>query len=314
MNVLKDDIMYVFEMKYEKESRSNYNKKSKTEELRTVKYLGSKEQMLKIKDRIKKYNRQIPGNKKACEKYYVDYMDKLVNGADITTAFYLDRNNKSRVIYECEVLHETELNHIKNKRICDLIHDLSFIDYDNIQFKYFDYKFKYVKYTDKDGNERFSRFIYFKFKDLVEHIWEMDMFNKHIDEDIEHLKLIKDGKIDELYKAKPSFAGLSREKIIYHIALNLKLSTEQFRVLTHVGNLGVVNVKYGESEFFPSPSDAESTVETYVLQEEYWFNSLKELEDDIKEPVEINLKCVMDNFIDSFYRINMKIRNKFDTI
>lgn len=310
MNALKDDVMYIFEMKYGKESRADYKNNSKPEELKTIKYLGSKEQMINIMDRIKDYNRHIPRNKELCEKDYVDYMEKLINGVDISTNFNLDNMHKARVIYEGEILYETELNHVINKRICDLICDSSFSDYDNIQFKAFDYKFKYVKYNDEYGNNHFSRFIYFKFEDLVEHIWEMDRFNKHIDEDIDHLKLIRDGKIDELCKVKPSFAGLSREKIIYHIALDLKLTTEQYRVLTHVGNLGVVNAKYGYSEFFPSPSDAESTVETYVLQEEYSFNNLKELEEDIREPREINLNCIMDNFIDSFYKINRNTRNK----
>lgn len=309
MNTLKDDVMYIFEMNYEKEPKADRKKNSKQAELKTIKYLGSKEQMLKIKDRIRSYNKRISGNKKECEKYYVNYMDKLAKGADISTEFSLDSKHKARVIYECEALHETELKHIKNKRICDLIDDSSFNDYDNIEFKSFDYKFKYVKYKDKDGNERFCRFIYFKSKDLVEHIWKMDKFNQQIDDNIDYLKLVKDGKMDELYKIKPCFSELSREKIIYHIALILKLSTEQYRVLSHIGNLGVVNAKYGDSEFFPSPGDAESTVETYVLQEEYSFNSLKELEDDIQETREINLECVMDNFIDSFYRINMKIRN-----
>lgn len=36
-------------------------------------------------------------------------------------------------------------------------------NYDNVYFKSLDYKYKYVKYRDKNGNECFIRFIYFKF-------------------------------------------------------------------------------------------------------------------------------------------------------
>ena len=144
--------------------------------------------MNEIKSRIIDYNSYLPRNKSPYEEYYVDYIRMLTEGADINTEFYLGNQHKSRVIYECEILHETELTHVENTKICDVICDSSSSNYKNIQFKAFDYKFKYVKHADNDKNDCFTRFIYFKFEDLVEEIWKMDKFNKIIDEDIE-LKL-----------------------------------------------------------------------------------------------------------------------------
>lgn len=166
-------------------------KKSGTGELSTVKYLGNKKQMIEIKNRMIDYNSDLSRDTSTYEQYYVDYMNKLTQGTDINTEFNLETRYKSKVIYECEVLHETELKHIENKKICNLMFDSSSSNYKNIQFQALDYKFKYVKYMDKEGKDCFTRFIYFKFKDLVEEIWKMDKFNKIIDEDIEYLNLIK---------------------------------------------------------------------------------------------------------------------------
>lgn len=302
MNELKEDTIYIFEMINRKESGIG--------ELSTVKYLGNKKQMVEIEKRMIEYNSHLSRDTSPYEQYYVDYMDMLTQGADINTEFNLGSRYKSKVIYECEVLHETELKHIENKKISDLMLDLSSSNYKNIQFKTLDYKFKYVKHANNDGNECFARFIYFKFEDLVEEIWKMDKFNKIIDADIEFLNLIKEGNIEDIYKINPKYTGFSREKLIYQLAIELKLLTEKFRVLTYDCNLGVTNEKYGDKEFIPTPSDAKSTIETFVLMEECSFNSLKELEDDIKHPREINFKSILGDLSDSVHNILLRAKNR----
>lgn len=312
MNALKEDTMYIFEMIDRRKSRagSYCNEDSTIGTLGTIKYLGNRKQMIEIKNMIVDYNSSLSRDKNVYEQYYVDYIGMLTKGSDINTEFHLGGSYKSRVIYECEILHETELTHIENTKISDIISDSSSSNYENIQFKTLDYKFKYVKHANNDGNECFNRFIYFKFEDLVEEIWKMDKFNKIIDEDIEFLNLVKEGNIEDIYKIKPNYTGFSREKLIYQLAIELKLLTEKFRVLTYEGNLGVTNEKYGDKEFIPTPSDAKSTIETFVLMEEYSFINLKELEDDIKQPREINFKSILGDLSDSVHNILLRAKNR----
>lgn len=309
MSILKEDKMYIFEMIDERELDYGNSKDSKTSALSTVKYLGNKKQIIEIRDKIADYNSCKSSNKNLYNQYYVDYVGKLAEGADISTEFFLDGSYKDRVIYDCEMLHETELTHMKNKWVCDLMRNSGNSNYDNVYFKSLDYKYKYVKYKDKNGNECFARFIYFKFKDLVEEtIGHNSKFDEIISEDVECLKLIKDGNMEELYRFRPSDSGLSWEKLIHNIAMELKLITERYRVLAYKGNLGTTNEKHGNDEFIPTASDAKSLIETNVLIEEYSFNNLKDLEDDIKEPREINFELVLSYFTDFTHNMFVKIR------
>ncbi|OOM14643.1 hypothetical protein [Clostridium saccharobutylicum] len=309
MNTLKEDKMYIFEMIDERELDYGNSKDSKTSALSTVNYLGNGKQIIEIRDKIADYNSCKFSNKNLYNQYYVDYVDKLVEGADTSAEFSLGSTYKDRVIYDCEMLNETELTHMKNKWICDLMHNFGNSNYDNVYFKSLDYKYKYVKYRDKNGNECFTRFIYFKFQDLVEETTgHNSKFDEIISENVEWLKLIKEGNMEELYRLRPSDKGLSREKLIHNIAMELKLITERYRVLTYKGNLGTTNQKYSNDEFIPTATDAKSLIETNVLIEEYSFNNLKDLEDDIKEPREINFELVLSYFTDFTHNMFVKIR------
>ena len=135
-------------------------------------------------------------SKSLCEEYYIDYVEKLCEGANTYTKFYLGDSHKSRRVYECKVLYETELTHMENKCLCDVCSN----DYKDVKVKSVQYKFKYVKYKNKNEEDCFARFIYFKFNDLVADYGCNDKKDKVIKENIKFLNLIKEGNMQEIYE------------------------------------------------------------------------------------------------------------------
>lgn len=307
MSALKENTMYIFEMADRKKilPKHAYKKYSEIDNLSISRYLGNKQQMIEIKDRILEYKNHLPRYKSLCEQYYVDYIEKLYKGDNIYTEFYLGDSHKSRRIYECEVLHETELTHIENKCLCDICSN----DYNDVQFKSVDYKFIYVKYKNRNEDDCFARFIYFKFKDLVVDYGSNDKKDKIIEENIKFLNLINEGNMKDIYKVLPYCIGFSKEKLIHTFSKELKLLLERYQVLTNEGAIGVVNLEY-DKEFISTPSDAKSTIETFVLKEESYFSNLEELENDIKKPREINFANAFEDLISQDYQILFNLRKK----
>lgn len=305
MSTFEENTMYIFEMVDRKKilPKHAYEKYSKTGELTISRYLGNKQQMIEIKDRILEYKKHLPMSKSLCEEYYIDYVEKLYEGANTYTEFYLGDSHKSRRVYECEVLHETELTYMENKCLCDVCSN----DYKDVQFKSIEYKFKYVKYKNKNEEDCFARFIYFKFKDLVADYGSNDKKDKIIKENIKFLNLIKEGNMQDIYEVFPHYNGFSKEKLIHTFSQELNLLLERYQVLTNGGAIGVTNLEHRKG-FVSSPTDAESIIETFVLKEESYFNNLKELENDIKQQREINFSKAFEDLISTEYQILFNLR------